>query len=39
MLARFGGGVELGGLALILGIVVLALTGHCTATVGPFGIH
>lgn len=39
MLARFGGGFEIGGLALILVLGVLALTGHCTATVGPFGIH
>lgn len=32
-------GLELGGVVLVLALTVLALTGHCTATVGPFGVH
>lgn len=24
---------------VVAAVVVLALTGHCTAVVGPFGVH
>lgn len=27
------------GLIAIAAIVILALTGHCTATIGPFGVR
>lgn len=32
-------GFAFGGIVAVLAVVVLALTGHCTANVGPFGIH